>query len=1134
VRFHVLFSNITATSIVAIALTALLLSSSPLPSSFSFHSNTNRDLLAFASPSISGSQTTVQEPPPSLPPSPPSPAYPPLGNESTQSSQSQSGEGSGPSPDNFNLPAGYIIEPVLENLSMPTSIALDSENGTIYVAESINEYDNNDNSSGILTSSSPHPGSFLSQQPQVRIVKADDISGVDNNDTIVNQTLDHGGVGINGDDDDDNISTIVNTDLKWPVIDMEVDDASGLLYALHDHTTIWKINTTSGQREDILVPGEEPAGTAGSYEYEEEQQDPLSFIINSSSQIALSGKQDYHNGSEDVEQPGSNSYTTVLYVPCMNGHVDNNNNYSTYCILGLPIDRSGNSAIIDNLGSVNSSSSSFILENMTSRPVGIAIFNSSSNAATSSSSSSTTSPYSSSPSTSGVSDEQSPYALTGSQIPSTLFNNSENDLLIVASQPTNNRSSFGNTNDDNYSKQNHSYGSSGSSGGSYSSTSSGDDPLSSLNTIYHAKVFDSIPYPGNSNNNNSLQDTIDNLINDNTNYGDSSNNYTHRQQAQPPSMEALSDYPYGQLGQVAVVSVPSTTTTATTTSSSSPSSSFVNETTQTNQTPSTEEGNFSALYPLSFGLNKTTAFIADFGNSSASGAASALNLPKIMMLDVQTGNITPFLALKHSDPNFTPIDIVFDYNSSALYVLSTGNNQEDNANNNNNATTTTSPTNNTNDLPNTGSLNNKSSGVIWKISYQGEEQEAASDSNSSSISNSTDNNNNDSDDATSNVTSPTPSSSSNDTDSFDNITDSDAEDNNGLDDESFYYDEDEDDTDDDNIGTDDNSSISSSSSSEVDTEDNGEGSASSSPPPSDSSSQDTTTPPDDSSTTPPDEQSPPSTTPPPPPSKDPENEAPVANDQRIEIEEDAPSVDIELTATDNNYEDIQNLEFTIVSDPTHGMLGGIRQQEGSSGDRGSDNSQVAKATVTYTPDENYNGQDTFQFKVNDGHNNKADSNAAAATVTINITPVNDAPTAEDDTATTDQGTAVLIDVLANDADIDEQSNNGDDSFTIDSVDKQSTQGGSIARVNTGSGDNNDNTGDDSGRGTHNEKIEYTPAEGFSGTDKFTYTIIDSNGATESATVTVTVKAAVSETEELPTGALEDGEGKSDSDNSDND
>ncbi len=95
-------------------------------------------------------------------------------------------------------------------------------------------------------------------------------------------------------------------------------------------------------------------------------------------------------------------------------------------------------------------------------------------------------------------------------------------------------------------------------------------------------------------------------------------------------------------------------------------------------------------------------------------------------------------------------------------------------------------------------------------------------------------------------------------------------------------------------------------------------------------------------------------------------------------------------------------------------------------------------------------------------------------------------------------------------------------FILDSISQRSIQGGSIITITSGS-DDSDNTE----RGVVNEKIEYTPAKGFSGTDEFSYTIVDTNGATASATVTVTVKQIViaepeegGEQEELPNNTIE--------------
>jgi len=90
---------------------------------------------------------------------------------------------------------------------------------------------------------------------------------------------------------------------------------------------------------------------------------------------------------------------------------------------------------------------------------------------------------------------------------------------------------------------------------------------------------------------------------------------------------------------------------------------------------------------------------------------------------------------------------------------------------------------------------------------------------------------------------------------------------------------------------------------------------------------------------------------------------------------------------------------------------------------------------------------------------------------------NTPPTANDDTATTDYETAVVVDVLANDSDDD------GDALSIVSV-TQPVHGSAVVE---------------------NGKIKYTPDENFSGDDTFSYTIDDGHGGQDSADVSVHVK-----------------------------
>ncbi len=115
---------------------------------------------------------------------------------------------------------------------------------------------------------------------------------------------------------------------------------------------------------------------------------------------------------------------------------------------------------------------------------------------------------------------------------------------------------------------------------------------------------------------------------------------------------------------------------------------------------------------------------------------------------------------------------------------------------------------------------------------------------------------------------------------------------------------------------------------------------------------------------------------------------------------------------------------------------------------------------------------TYQFRVTDGT-----AKSPLRTLTFTVVGTNDGPVAVNDSATVDGGTSVLVNVRANDSDLD----NGD-VFTVTGF----TQGGNGSVA------------------IENGQLHYSPKAGFSGTDTFEYTITDKSGAVSTATVTVNV------------------------------
>ncbi len=188
----------------------------------------------------------------------------------------------------------------------------------------------------------------------------------------------------------------------------------------------------------------------------------------------------------------------------------------------------------------------------------------------------------------------------------------------------------------------------------------------------------------------------------------------------------------------------------------------------------------------------------------------------------------------------------------------------------------------------------------------------------------------------------------------------------------------------------------------------------------------------------------------------PVNDTPVATDDTVISDEDFV-VTIDALANDTDA-DGDTLGIIATTAPANGTL-----------------SINPDNTINYTPNANFNGSDSFTYTISDG-NGAAD----VATVNVVVSPVNDIPVASDDTTSTQQGTAVTINVLANDSDPD------GDPLSITGTGPAAN--GTVAI-------NPDNT------------VTYTPNAGFVGNDTFTYDISDGNGGVDSASVTVSVSAS---------------------------
>jgi hypothetical protein len=181
------------------------------------------------------------------------------------------------------------------------------------------------------------------------------------------------------------------------------------------------------------------------------------------------------------------------------------------------------------------------------------------------------------------------------------------------------------------------------------------------------------------------------------------------------------------------------------------------------------------------------------------------------------------------------------------------------------------------------------------------------------------------------------------------------------------------------------------------------------------------------------------------------NDAPVTTADRETTLEDTP-VSFDVVGNDSDV-DGDALTASVRTQPQHGQA------------------TCNGAACTYTPAHDFNGTDSFGYTAEDGH-----GGSTPGTVTVSVTPVQDAPVARPDAAQVDRGGHASIPVLINDSDPD-----GDPLTVVSSTQPAHGTVGCTARA-----------------------CSYTPAAAYSGHDSFSYTISDGQGHTSTSTVAMRV------------------------------